>query len=86
MHILRQADRAIGIFNRPSHAEGEGGSDRLGNLHLICKKCNIVKGGLDDDEMKQLMAFLKTNMIIYQNLYKRLRMSGMVFTLMRRKK
>jgi hypothetical protein len=57
----------------------------MSNLHLICKKCNIVKASLDDVDFKKLMEFLRDNPEIYENLYRRLRMSGMVFTFSRRK-
>lgn len=43
------------------------------------------QGDLTDEEFKQLMAFLKEKPIIYENLYKRLRMAGMVFMFSRKK-
>ena len=65
--------------------KNRGGSNELINLHLVCTKCNKVKGDLTDEEFKQLMAFLKEKPIIYENLYKRLRMAGMVFMFSRKK-
>ena len=65
--------------------KNRGGSNELINLHLVCIKCNKVKGDLTDEEFKQLMAFLKDKPIIYENLYKRLRMAGMVFMFSRKK-
>ena len=65
--------------------KNRGGSNELINLHLVCIKCNKVKGDLTDEEFKQLMAFLKEKPIIYENLYKRLRMAGMVFMFSRKK-
>ena len=65
--------------------KNRGGSNELSNLHLVCIKCNKVKGDLTDEEFKQLMAFLKDKPIIYENLYKRLRMAGMVFMFSRKK-
>ena len=61
------------------------GSNSLDNLHLVCIKCNKVKGDLTDEEFGQLMEFLKDKPIIYENLYKRLRMAGMVFMFSRKK-
>ena len=65
--------------------KNRGGSNELNNLHLVCIKCNKVKGDLTDEEFKQLMAFLKDKPIIYENLHKRLRMAGMVFMFSRKK-
>ena len=65
--------------------KNRGGSNELINLHLVCIKCNKVKGDLTDEEFKQLMAFVKEKPIIYENLYKRLRMAGMVFMFSRKK-
>lgn len=64
----------------------KGGSNAIENLHLIDKRCNTVKASLTDSEFRKLMAFLKENPEIYENLYRRLRMSGMVFTFSRRKR
>ena len=66
--------------------KNRGGSNSLDNLHLVCIKCNKVKGDLTDEEFKQLMAFLKDKPVIYENLYKRLRMAGMVFMFNRKKR
>ncbi len=62
------------------------GSNSLDNLHLVCIKCNKVKGDLTDEEFGQLMEFLKDKPIIYENLYKRLRMAGMVFMFNKKKR
>ena len=59
--------------------KNRGGTNSLDNLHLVCIKCTKVKGDLTDEEFRQLINFLKDNPIIYENLYKRLRMAGMVF-------
>ena len=65
--------------------KNRGGSNSLDNLHLVCIKCNKVKGDLTDKEFRQLMEFLKDKPRIYENLYKRLRMAGMVFMFSRKK-
>ena len=65
--------------------KNRSGSNELSNLQLIDIKCNKVKGDLTDDEFKQLMEFLKYNPTIYENLYRRLRMAGMVFMFSRKK-
>ena len=66
--------------------KNRGGTNSLNNLHLVCIKCNKVKGDLTDEEFRQLINFLKDNPIIYENLYKRLRMAGMVFRFNRKNK
>lgn len=65
--------------------KNRGGTNELSNLYLVCIKCNKVKGDLTDGEFKELMAFLKGKPIIYENLYKRLRMAGIVFMFGRKK-
>jgi HNH endonuclease. len=66
--------------------KNRGGSNELSNLQLIDIKCNKVKGDLTDEEFKRLMAFLKDNLVIYENLYRRLRMAGMVFMFNKKRK
>ena len=65
--------------------KNRGGPNDLSNLQLIDKKCNMVKGDLTDEEFKQLMEFLQDKPIIYDNLYKRLRMSGFKFSWKKKK-
>lgn len=65
--------------------KNRGGSNELSNLQLIDIKCNKVKGDLTDEEFKQLMTFLKDKPEIYENLYRRLRMAGIVFAFKRKK-
>lgn len=64
--------------------KNRGGPNDLSNLQLIDLKCNKVKGDLTDEEFMQLMQFLKDKPIIYENLYKRLRMSGFRFNYKKR--
>ena len=65
--------------------KNRGGSNDLSNLQLIDLKCNKVKGDITDEEFKQLMEFLKDKPIIYENLYKRLRMAGFGFVYKKKK-
>ena len=65
--------------------KNRGGPNDLSNLQLIDKKCNMVKGDLTDEEFKQLMEFLRDKPIIYDNLYKRLRMAGFKFSWKKKK-
>lgn len=40
--------------------------DTEANLHIICKKCNLLKGDLDSDRFMKLMNFLNSDFIIRQ--------------------
>lgn len=59
--------------------KNRGGSNDLDNLHLVCIKCNRVKGDLEDSEFRELMKFLRNRPAIYNNLYVRLRMANMIY-------
>lgn len=65
--------------------KANGGTNDISNLDLICIKCNKVKGNLTGEEFTKLMAFLKDYPNIYEDLYKRLRMAGMVYSMMYKK-
>ncbi|MHB1764733.1 MAG: HNH endonuclease [Gammaproteobacteria bacterium] len=66
--------------------KNKGGTNDMGNLVLCCRKCNSVKGTLTDTQYIDLLAYLKDKPEVFENLYKRLRMSGMVFSMMYKKK
>lgn len=49
------------------------------NLHIICRKCNGLKGEFTDNEFSRLLDFLKRNEDIKVTLFKRLRTGFLSF-------
>ena len=37
-----------------------GSKNSISNLHFVCKRCNVRKGTLNDNEYKSLLKFLET--------------------------
>jgi len=64
----------------------KGGTNDISNLHLICIKCNKVKGDLTDEQFKDLMNYLADKPEVYDTLYKRLRMANYKFFYIKKKK
>jgi len=50
--------------------------DRSENLQIICRKCNIAKSNLDDAKFRKLIAFLRSDPVLYQIVWRRLGMQG----------
>lgn len=54
-------------------------ADRRDNLHLVCRKCNQLKGKIPHDSFLKLLAFLSTDKIMEHEVLSRLRQSGVVW-------
>jgi 5-methylcytosine-specific restriction endonuclease McrA len=63
--------------------KARGGSDKIGNLHLVCRGCNLMKGILTDEEFRGLLDYLSDKPELYKILRLRLRMAGIAYRVSR---
>lgn len=50
--------------------------DQIGNLQLICRRCNSAKSNLTDGKFRKLLAFLRTDPDIYEAVFRKMGMTG----------
>lgn len=58
--------------------------DTPGNLQIICKKCNRMKGEIDHERFQKLMDFLETDYVLKEYLVKKLAMGSMMWSYKRK--
>ena len=59
--------------------------DRLDNLQVICRKCNIAKSNLTDVKFRKLLAFLRSDPELYGVVWRRLGMQGHGWSALKRR-
>lgn len=57
----------------------------IGNLHFLCKSCNKAKGKIPEDKFDRLVEFLKTDQVLYDLVWSRLRQSQMMWWMSKRR-
>ena len=58
--------------------------DSRDNLHIICRKCNLLKGNMNDEQYTRLNNFLKENKDLQDILIQRFNLNSVFFQRMRR--
>lgn len=75
--VIDHKDPIGGAVRRQTAAsQAKKYADRKENLHIICQRCNQLKGDFTDEEYRQLITFLAGKEQLEMKLRRRLQMTG----------